>query len=416
MNPKTLTFAATMTAAASCAIAAGPRFEQFGSGFGHIPVVQAVSGDGLTIGGGSVGSWGGPVFWRDPQIPITVTTYNGGYTGFIRALTPDGRIGVGVIGYDPIVQAGGAFVWDLVLRQARSLPSTFAAAAYGVTPDGAVIVGTNGRRAVAWDSNNQRVELMPGQYATAVGVSADGARIVGYFGYDTPVRAFVWTAATGAVQLPSPAPGSTHDRALAITPDGSTIVGYSGNHWLSGALVRWKLDARGTVTSTAVLSPSGVCFSTGDLLDSGGYFTAAVSADGSVIGGTVDERALVWTEGHGLLDLTAVYEEFFPQSEVDPHPSPYAVKGISADGRTLVGLFIDAQQDTSSSWKLTLPPRCDADANFDGVADTRDLVRLLGSFGQTVPFGTRGDSNGDGFVDTSDLIRLLAGFGHACPG
>ncbi len=58
-------------------------------------------------------------------------------------------------------------------------------------------------------------------------------------------------------------------------------------------------------------------------------------------------------------------------------------------------------------------PECVGDINRDGFTDTRDLVRLLGSFGQAGTLGLAGDLNYDTAVNTLDLILFLGDFGCA---
>ena len=56
-------------------------------------------------------------------------------------------------------------------------------------------------------------------------------------------------------------------------------------------------------------------------------------------------------------------------------------------------------------------PACAGDINRDGRTDTIDLVRMLGSFGQSGTLGLPGDLNFDAAVNTADLILLLGGYG-----
>ncbi len=56
-----------------------------------------------------------------------------------------------------------------------------------------------------------------------------------------------------------------------------------------------------------------------------------------------------------------------------------------------------------------------ADLNADGVVNTIDLTRFLGSFGQPITLGERGDLNADGVVNTIDLTAFLGQFGRSCP-
>lgn len=55
-----------------------------------------------------------------------------------------------------------------------------------------------------------------------------------------------------------------------------------------------------------------------------------------------------------------------------------------------------------------------ADLNGDGVVNTLDLTRFLGSFGAAIVVGERGDLNADGVVNTIDLTAFLGQFGRTC--
>jgi hypothetical protein len=63
------------------------------------------------------------------------------------------------------------------------------------------------------------------------------------------------------------------------------------------------------------------------------------------------------------------------------------------------------------------PPACAGDFNSDGLINTSDLTRFLGSFGQPVAPGTpesATDLNNDGVVNVSDLTIFLGRFGQSC--
>lgn len=432
MPARSLVSICVLCLAAAPSIAEAPRFDRLYA-YSKFPcAVYCITPDGQVCGGGYVlGGFGGrdnsgPMFWDAFNGSHNPTAYSPGSAAAIRALTPDGHIGVGGSRYDPIAQASGPFVWDLVVRTARGLPRTgpwSTDAANGVNQDATVIVGRDQGRAVAWIGANPPAPLTSSPDSTACAVTPDGSVIVGHFGSWSSQRAdaFVWTAASGAVTLPPPVQGATFTRALAITPDGTTIVGYSGNEYEIGSMVRWHRAANGSVTTAEAIAPPA-SYSCATLVSTGDDFPISVDASGRMVCGSLGEKAVLWTEDNGLLDLAALYDELVPvPPEYDdpkyPRPTPVAATGISADGRTIVLVAFEYSPFGAMplSWKLTLPPRCDGDANFDGLSDTRDLIRLLGAFGQNVPFGTRGDSNGDGAVDTTDLVRLLAGFGQACP-
>lgn len=56
-----------------------------------------------------------------------------------------------------------------------------------------------------------------------------------------------------------------------------------------------------------------------------------------------------------------------------------------------------------------------ADLNGDGVVNTQDLTRFLGSFSLSVSQGARGDLNADGSINTLDLTIFLNQFALGCP-
>ncbi|NRB18797.1 MAG: PEP-CTERM sorting domain-containing protein, partial [Rhodobacteraceae bacterium] len=80
--------------------------------------------------------------------------------------------------------------------------------ALGVSADGAVVVGESGSaggtRAFRWESGTGMVDLgtlTGGNNSKAAGVSADGSVIVGQSNSDDGWRAFRWDAGSGMVSL-----------------------------------------------------------------------------------------------------------------------------------------------------------------------------------------------------------------------
>ncbi len=131
----------------------------------------------------------------------------------------------------------------------NGMPASEALACSG---DGGVVVGLgneyNGFHAWRWTSSTGIVDIEPRQdwtdwefmMGSATGVSADGSTIVGYYRFGgTPYdgRGWIWTAASGVKDLTWLAieQGATFPTAqvaslpLAISADGRTVVGGSGN-------------------------------------------------------------------------------------------------------------------------------------------------------------------------------------------
>jgi probable HAF family extracellular repeat protein len=254
--------------------------------------------------------------------------------------------------------------------------------------DGSVLVGTRP------DGMSYRWSEIDGFQSINVGgtgamaVSADGTVVVGngYVNQDDPGGAFRWTAATGAVHLDS-LPGFAFSDATAVdvSADGNVIVGWSAG-WqtpdgpVQTQAVRWVADGAGGFTVEGL----------GDL--PGGNFLSgarAVSADGTVILGysesDLGQEAFLWTASGGMQGLGAGSETLFAMSADgsvivgggiiwDTNNGVRNLRqvltdlgvpgmdnwlgigalGISADGRTLVGVGTNPQ-GYEEAWRVVLP-------------------------------------------------------------
>lgn len=203
-----------------------------------------------------------------------------------------------------------------------------------VSGDGSIVVGRcavgpfdAGGQAFRWTSATGMQGLPPTRpgnvYSEATGISRDGGTIVG-FSYDSGgfSDAFTYTVAQGILTLPSLTnPPSTGTRASAVSPDGSIVVGVSGT---GASPVIW----RNRQIMNLGVAPG---WTQG--------WPLAVSDDGSVVvgyftGGSPQTGA-VWTLAHGPQTLGS----YLAGSGV-PVPAGVAFgasTGISGDGLTLVG-------------------------------------------------------------------------------
>jgi probable HAF family extracellular repeat protein len=193
------------------------------------------------------------------------------------------------------------------------LPGGDSSYAYGVSANGAVVVGnsfsTQQSEAFRWTQEGGMTGLgwLPGgKDSGARGVSGDGLVVVGWSsmldtskGEVTGWWAFQWAAGQGIQSLGV----GTAQKANA---DGSVIVGMHGE---TSNAYRWVTGGG------AVLA--GV--NSDDARD--------VSADGSVVVGTILSRAYRWTLGGGPIDLGAL----------EGHTLSEAA-GVSASGEFVVGV------------------------------------------------------------------------------
>ena len=280
--------------------------------------------------------------------------------------------------------------------------------AYAANSDGTVVVGTSGvdeftQHAFRWVSGSGMTDLgaIGATHSAARGVSGDGTVVCGWSG----LHAFRWTSGTGMQSL-GLLPDGILAVAMAVSADGSTIVGYCqiprgpGNVTNHG--FRW--------TSGGGMQDLGVAPLTGAsaIYNVNANGTAAVGSTGT---GGVSNRALYWTPATGMVDLNV----FLPQLGLDLTGWILTGSGgISADGRTIYGggTFNGAQR----GWHITgLPPVCPGphtgDMNADGVTNGRDVKGFTDAVlaGSTSTSDTcPGDFSLSGVMDIADVAGFVA--------
>ncbi|MEM8713342.1 MAG: hypothetical protein AAGG01_20540, partial [Planctomycetota bacterium] len=124
----------------------------------------------------------------------------------------------------------------------------FASVGVALSADGRYAAGATNNgftttRAIRWNPDGSLSTLAISGSPVAVDISGDGQTVIGHrFGVG-----FVWTAATGPVDIDVP-PGGGAQRMIAISQDGSAVVLFDG---ISRRTYRWT-HATGTVD----ISPS----------------------------------------------------------------------------------------------------------------------------------------------------------------
>lgn len=245
-----------------------------------------------------------------------------------RVTNADGSVVVGQSG-----SPAHAFRWSVAggLQDLGELAGVAGATiAQGVSADGSIVVGdTQGTPSHAWiwnatDGMHDIGSLMPGATTSARGVSADGSLVVGYSGG----RAFRWTATTGMTAIADDLPAGAGVAANAISGDGSTVVGsYNPNPSAPHSLpLQFRALDGGQVTDL-LLRGWGIP-TTGAAL--------AVSTDGSRIVGftNIHYHASLWTAELGAVDLN----DWLPLQGVPTTGWTFIeAMGISGDGDAIVG-------------------------------------------------------------------------------
>lgn len=310
---------------------------------GQRTIARAISRDGTTVVGDatSLAGQGHPAIWTQTGglVDIGIGTSDG--TGSALFASGNGSI---VSFYNVTGAASTSFLWTIGSTVALpefpgSAPSSTEATA--ISADGGVIAGTTAlpitdgfqgtalRYTVAdgWSS----IGVIAGFFNnTPSAISADGTTIVGYSSGDVVGglnvsdndHAWYWTQASGMVDLGF-LPGHGFCRALAVSADGSVIVGMSDviPSQFQPRAFRWT-QAEGQVDLG--LLPGGT--------QAQAY---GVSDDGTVVVGSANNTdfgsiGFIWTAATGMVAI--------PIS--DPTVWYSTVAGISGDGRVIVGEWV----------------------------------------------------------------------------
>jgi uncharacterized membrane protein len=322
------TAAALVLAAASAALGQSPSLKLIG----YSPGAGASRIYGLSADGRSASGYSQEPASASTRYPGFLWNSTTGRQDFGLGLSPLLTLGYGISG-DGLTVVGAAKTMEGI-----AFPSTAfrwsASAGYNTlgavagysqseardaNADGSIIVGTlsngqgTGTQAFRWTQSGGMQGLGAG--TTALAISRDGTTIVGNFG-NVP-NAYRWTQ-TGGVQFLSSLGGTGGSLAGGTNHDGSVIVGQSGagfwpTMWVNGNPV----DLTG---STHV-----------------GFGPVAVSDDGSVAAGWVQSSGFagVWTSATGVVLLS----DYLTANGViiPPGVEFFSCTAISADGKSFAG-------------------------------------------------------------------------------
>jgi probable HAF family extracellular repeat protein len=206
-----------------------------------------------------------------------------------------------------------------------------------------------------WSQSLTWLGTLGGGSSAAYGVSADGAVVVGV----SNGRAFRWTASGGMQDLGTL--GGWESEAWGVSADGSVVVGSARNAAGRFRAFRWTVD--GGMQDLGTLGGSG----------SEAY---GVSADGAVVVGVSNGRAFRWTAAGGMENLSTTYACLLTDGS-----TLIKANAISPDGRYIVGTGYNAATERHEAFLLDtgFPPRGDVDRN--GCVDDADLLAVLFAFG-----------------------------------
>jgi len=192
-----------------------------------------------------------------------------------------------------------------------------------VSADGNVVVGIASMGAFRWTAGDGLAAIGRGS-AKAFAVSADGAVLAGA---DENDEAVVWNEAGEARTLPTLA-RATESEVSAMSADGSVLVGR--------VLV-------GTVTRAVRWTDAGVETLGGEL-----SYALDTTADGALVVGQDDIYPVLWDAAGTAREVKSLLED--AGADVSDW-SIQQVRGISADGRVLVGnaIYLPSGEDPGAN-------------------------------------------------------------------
>lgn len=421
--------------------------------------VRAVSDDGLTVVGSAQSSRGVEAFrWtaRD-GIEWLGDLPGGGFRSFALAVSEDGSV---VVGGSTSASGTEAFRWSAgggMVGLGDLAGGAFASVARGVSADGAVVVGggvsASGEEAFRWTSAGMTGlgDLGGGAFqSTAYAVSGDGRVVVGGGTSGDGPEAFRWTEAAGLEGLGDLAEGLFASVATGASQTGAVIVG-EGTSALGAEAFRWTEEDEGegervmrglgslntaTPLSRALAVSADGTTVVGETRASSGSLVAfrwtlangmeeigsfsdpvfpavatGVSANGSVVVGEDDGSPISgyrWTSGVGVQVI-----EDLPDG---PAVLDWDIRAVSGDGRAIVGRARPSSDSVPQAlrwsdaggfeWIGAFPS---GDGRSDGNATSRDGSVVVGGSRTDAQFQAFRQSAGAGFESLGGVNAVATG-------
>lgn len=161
-------------------------------------------------------------------------------------------------------------------------------------------------------------EPTAGDIGGAWDISADGSVVVGLSWDGCRTEAFRWTPAGFAVLASPEGAAELHsNRATVVSDDGRVAAGFAQTDLVDRWPAVWDADGLGRLLETELFPADAP----GEVL--------AISADGRVLAGTWNQRAFLWSEADGVVDLGTL-------PDADPSDQLYA-NAVAAGGQLVFG-------------------------------------------------------------------------------
>ena len=319
---------------------------------GHLgSEASAVSADGRVVAGSSRSRAGltQAFRWTSPEGLTALGFLPQGSFTTTTAISANGAVIVGnADGGNPIGLHGFRWTIDLGLTQLAGLPNAIVCAANAVSADGSVVAGTclaPMNEAFRWTQATGAVGL--GRFgtgsnstSTATAVSGDGA-IIGGAGHPVLTGAVIWDASNVPTIIGGLA-GDTSGVITALSRDGTVAAGISLDAAGHERAFRWT-----STREVVALDTTGTFV---------GTIATAISSNGRRITGwggreSGPDVAVLWDESGALHVVSDLLSD--DGKAASTGWSLTRARGISADGRVIVGEGIDPD-GTARGWIVTL--------------------------------------------------------------
>lgn len=339
--------------------------------------------------------------------------------------------GTKILGVD---SAYGPFLWteNVGTHYLNLFPAGTVYDVFDLSADGSVVVGNVERKrpnalgdyyeAFRWTSASGITILnsIPASldgHPHAMAISDDGTTVVGTHDFLNPDHtgaaeyAFRWTTGSGTVSLGTP-DGTVRSDAFDATADGTMVVGIGyidGNH---ANAYRWRASTGFELLGRHPYArDNGTAYGPQDATPDGYFIVGSAYPNDST-----RREPFIWDEFFKFRNLRSILNSATgtPLQGWDDLGVAYA---ISANGSVVAGGGMPNGAAQDQAWVMLfnrseIDPRPFGDFNFDGTVDTRDYLVWRDHVGNVVPACTGGDSNCNGFVEWVDYGPWPANYGR----
>ena len=328
------------------------------TGIGTLPgyadsKVSALSANGGVAVGTAYDAAGSPqaLRWQAVTGVSAIGFRPGGTTSTASAVSASGdRTLVSGNGNIGGVHGSAITVWSLAegFQIVDPLPSSTLCSAGGLSGDGTVVVGVclaYGNIAFRWTSGAGTAVLRqfgPGSnmQSAALAISRDGSTVVGV-GHPVLTGAVAWVA-DGTDKVLGKLPDHSQSLAEAVSDDGQVIVGTSFDASNVPHAFRWTASSG----MNSLGEGNGVT----------GSSARSVSGNGTLVGGcgttVAGDVAVLWDTKHGMRTLTDAL--LSDHGTVVANWTLKCISAMSTDGRVLAGYGINPK-GRMEGWILQLP-------------------------------------------------------------